>query len=49
MSTDQNLLRKGIKYIFGAIPLIVLAPIIINIGYAAIKKDNNYIFHATHI
>jgi hypothetical protein len=44
MSTNQNLLRKGIKYIFGAIPLIAFAPITISIGYTAIKKDNNYIF-----
>jgi len=44
MSTDQNLLKKGMKYIFGAIPLIALAPIMISIGFSAIKKDNNYIF-----
>lgn len=44
MSTDQDLLKKGMKYIFGAIPLIALAPIMINIGFSAIKKDDNYIF-----
>jgi hypothetical protein len=44
MSTDQNLLRKGLKFIFGAIPLIFFAPVMINIGFSAIKKDDNYIF-----
>lgn len=44
MSTDQNILKKGMKFIFGAIPLIALAPIMINIGFSAIKKDDNYIF-----
>lgn len=44
MSTDQNLLKKGMKYIFGALPLIALAPIMISVGFSAIKKDNNYIF-----
>lgn len=46
MSTNQNTLKKGMKFIFGAIPLIALAPIIINIGFSAIKKDDNYIFIA---
>lgn len=44
MSTDQNKLKKGLKFIFGAIPFILFAPIIVNIGFSAIKKDNNYIF-----
>lgn len=43
MSTDQNLLKKGLKYVFGAIPLIILAPVTMNIGFSAIKKDENYI------
>jgi hypothetical protein len=44
MSTDQNELKRGLKFVFGAIPLIVFAPILINIGFSAIKKDDNYIF-----
>ncbi|MEI6865388.1 DUF6095 family protein [Flavicella sp.] len=44
MSTDQNILKKGLKFIFGAIPLIIFAPVTINIGFSAIKKDDNYIF-----
>jgi len=44
MSTDQQLLKRGLKFIFGSIPLIALAPILINIGFSALKKDDNYIF-----
>lgn len=44
MGTDKFLLRKGLKYIFGSIPLVVFAPIILNIGFSAIKKDDNYVF-----
>lgn len=44
MSTNQNELKRGLKFVFGAIPLIVLAPILVNIGFSAIKKDDNYIF-----
>lgn len=44
MSNHQVLLKKGFKYVFGALPLFFLAPILINIGFSAIKKDQNYIF-----
>ncbi len=44
MSNNKDLLRKGMKYVFGAIPLFFLAPITLNIGFSAIKKDDNYIF-----
>jgi NADH:ubiquinone oxidoreductase subunit K len=44
MNHTQNPYKKGFKYIFGAIPLFFLAPIVINIGFSAIKKDKNYIF-----
>lgn len=44
MSTDQNELKRGLKFVFGAIPLIIFAPVMLNIGFSAIKKDNNYIF-----
>jgi hypothetical protein len=46
MNHPQNPYKKGFKYIFGAIPLFFLAPIVINIGFSAIKKDQNYIFIA---
>ncbi len=44
MSTNKLKLNKGFKYAFGAIPLFVFAPILLNIGFSAIKKDQNYIF-----
>jgi len=44
MSTDKNKLSKGLKFVFGAIPFFFLAPILINIGFSAIKKDQNYVF-----
>ena len=44
MNHTQNPYKKGFKYIFGAIPLFFLAPIVINIGFSAIKKDQNYVF-----
>ena len=46
MSTDQNELKRGLKFVFGAIPLLIFAPILMNIGFSAIKKDDNYIFIA---
>jgi hypothetical protein len=46
MNKTQHTLKKGFKYIFGAIPLFFMAPIVINIGFSAIKKDQNYIFIA---
>ncbi len=44
MSTNPKELRRGLKYIFGALPFFIFAPLLINIGYSAIKKDQNYIF-----
>lgn len=44
MSTNPKELRRGIKYMFGALPFFILAPLVINIGYSAIKKDQNYVF-----
>ncbi|WP_139959242.1 DUF6095 family protein [Flavicella sediminum] len=44
MSTDKNEFKRGLKYVFGAIPLFVLAPVILNIGFSALKKDNTSIF-----
>ncbi len=46
MNNTQNPYKKGFQYIFGAIPLFFLAPIVLNIGFSAIKKDQNYIFIA---
>ncbi|MFC2109913.1 DUF6095 family protein [Bacteroidota bacterium] len=44
MSTDKIKFKRGLKFIFGAIPLFIFAPVLLNIGFSALKKDNNYIF-----
>lgn len=40
MSTNKTLLAKGIKYEAIALPLIIAAPILITIGFKALKDDN---------
>ena len=44
MSTDKKKLKKGLNYLFGALPLFFISPILLNIGFSAIKKDQNYLF-----
>ena len=47
MNTSAEKLRKGLKFVFGAIPLFILAPVLANIGFSALRKDNNYWFLIT--
>jgi len=42
MATDKKELVRGIKYELGAFPLLIIAPILITIGFKAIKQQNNY-------
>lgn len=42
MSIDKKELVKGIKYELAALPLLLIAPIIITIGYKAINLEQNY-------
>ena len=42
MSTDRNKLIRGLKYELAAFPLLILGPILITIGFKAIKQNNNY-------
>ena len=44
MSTDTKELKRGLKYVFGALPFMSLGPILISIGYSAIRKQQNYLF-----
>lgn len=44
MGTNRNELIRGLKYEFAALPLLVLAPIIITIGFKAIKQQHNYLW-----
>jgi membrane protein YdbS with pleckstrin-like domain len=42
MKSNKNTLIKGLKYEVIALPLILLAPILISIGFKAIKLQQNY-------
>lgn len=44
MGTNRKELARGIKYELGTLPLLILAPTLITIGFKAIKHDNNYWF-----
>jgi hypothetical protein len=44
MGTNKKELVRGIKYELGALPLLLFSPIIITIGYKAIKLNNNYLW-----
>jgi hypothetical protein len=42
MGTNKKELVRGIKYEMMALPLLALGPILITIGFKAIKINNNY-------
>jgi hypothetical protein len=44
MGTDRKELVRGLKYVLATLPLLVTAPILITIGFKAIKQQNNYLF-----
>ena len=44
MGTDRKELVRGLKFELGALPLLLAAPILITIGFKAIKHQNNYIY-----
>jgi hypothetical protein len=44
MATNKKELVRGLKYELGALPLLLFSPIIITIGYKAIKLQNNYLW-----
>jgi NADH:ubiquinone oxidoreductase subunit K len=44
MGTDKKELVRGLKFELAALPLLIAAPILITIGFKAIKLQNNYIF-----
>lgn len=43
MGTNKKELVRGIKYEMMALPLLALGPILITIGFKAIKQNNNYL------
>ena len=44
MGTDRKEMVRGLKYAMATLPLMVAAPILITIGYKAIKQQNNYLY-----
>ena len=44
MATDRNELIRGLKYEAAALPLLLLAPVLITIGFKALKLQNNYLW-----
>lgn len=43
MGTDRKELVRGLKYELATLPLLVAAPILITIGFKAIKQQSNYV------
>jgi NADH:ubiquinone oxidoreductase subunit K len=44
MATDRKELVRGLQYELVALPLLILGPILITIGFKAIKLQNNYLW-----
>ncbi len=44
MGTNRNELIRGLKYELAAFPLLILGPILITIGFKAIKQQHNYLW-----
>ena len=44
MGTDRNELFRGLKYELATLPLLIAAPILITMGFKAIKQQNNYLY-----
>lgn len=49
MATNKKELMRGLKYELITLPLLALGPILITIGFKAIKHNNNYLFLALGI
>lgn len=43
MSTDRQELTKGLKYVLGAFPFLIIGPVLITMGFKAIKLNNNFL------
>jgi membrane protein YdbS with pleckstrin-like domain len=42
MKSNKNTLVKGLKHEVIALPLLLISPILISIGFKAIKQQQNY-------
>lgn len=43
MSSDKDLIVKGVKFLGAALPLMLIGPVVITIGFKALN-DGNYIW-----
>jgi len=44
MGTNRNELMRGLKYELAAFPLLISGPILITIGFKALKHQQNYLW-----
>lgn len=44
MGTDRKELFRGLKYELATLLLLIAAPILITMGFKAIKQQNNYLY-----
>ncbi len=44
MTQNKNYLKVGIRLFLFALPLLFVGPVVLTIGFKAIKKDANYLF-----
>ena len=44
MGTNKNELIRGVKYELAALPLLILGPILITIGFKAVNLKQNYVW-----
>lgn len=49
MATNKKELARGLKYELGALPLLIIAPVLITMGFKALKQQNNYLWLITGI
>jgi hypothetical protein len=44
MGTDKKKLARGLKYVLMALPLLILGPVLITMGFKALKMDQGYLW-----
>ena len=49
MATNKKELARGLKYELGALPLLIIAPVLITMGFKALKQQNSYLWLITGI
>ena len=49
MTQNKNLLKQGLSFFLYALPLLFGGPVVITIGFKALKKDGDFLFLALGI